>query len=113
MASVWRLPQVAAQARQEGSLGLALAAEHLLTAAQAQVPVDEGTLRASGAVSVDVDTATVSFDTPYAVRQHEEIGYHHPKGGKPKYLEDPFHDEADMLKKIIATQVRRAHGGIS
>ena len=111
MTDSWKLPQVAGQARQAARQGLALGAEHLLTASQAQVPVDEGTLRRSGAASQDGDTAAVSYDTPYAVRQHEELGYRHPRGGKAKYLEDPLTQEQDTIRRIVSTQVRRAHGG--
>lgn len=32
----------------------------------------------------------VSYGLPYALRQHEELGYEHPKGGEAKYLEKPF-----------------------
>ena len=111
MGSTWRLPAVSQAAKQAARQGLSLAAEHLLTASQAQVPVDEGTLRGSGTVSQDGDTATVSYSTPYACRQHEELGWHHPKGGKAKYLEDPLHEEQTIIRHIIATQIRRAHGG--
>lgn len=37
----------------------------------------------------------------YALRQHEEIGFHHPLGGQPKYLETPFIAiEPTVLKRI-------------
>ena len=109
--STWLLPQVTANVIAAAETGLALAAEHLLSAAVAQTPVDEGTLRASGAATSDGLTAAVSFNTPYAVRQHEELGYHHPRGGKAKYLEDPMHEEAGTMNQIIAAQIRRAAGG--
>jgi hypothetical protein len=67
----------------------------LMGEAQRQAPVREGILRASAAVEVRRTgpyevTAAVSFNTVYAARQHENLHYRHPKGGKAKYLEDPL-----------------------
>lgn len=47
---------------------------------------------------------TMASDLPYALRQHEELGYKHPKGGQAKFLEQPFSENEqkyiDMLKSI-------------
>ena len=76
--------------------GTRAACDHLRTVSKQQVPLDQGPLRASCAVDVadDGSQATVSYDTPYAVRQHEELGYRHQRGRKAKYLEDPCNDTA-------------------
>lgn len=34
--------------------------------------------------------AACEVDQVYAHRQHEELTWHHPEGGQPKYLEGPF-----------------------
>lgn len=48
--------------------------------------------------------AEVGYSLPYALRQHEELSYNHPKGGQAKYLEQPFlekeQDYIDMLESI-------------
>lgn len=90
--------------------GLALAAEHLLQASRLQVPIEEGTLERSGVASVDPASlrAAVSYDTPYAVRQHEDLALSHDDGRKAKYLEDPARDEAETMRALIAAQIRRA-----
>lgn len=49
------------------------------------------TLKASG---------SVSYDLPYAVRQHEELGYKHPRGGEAKFLEKPFEQN---LEKYVTS----------
>jgi hypothetical protein len=74
------------------------------------VPIEEATLERSGVVSVDESsvTAAVSYDTPYAIRQHEEMGYRHDAGRTAKYLERPLHEENGTITEIIAAQVRRA-----
>lgn len=67
-------------------------AQYVLGEAVKEVPHEDGDLQASGKVSVDesAGVAAVSFDTPYAVRQHEDMTYKHDEGRKAKYLEDPF-----------------------
>lgn len=40
----------------------------------------------------------IGFTEPYALRQHEELEYQHPKGGKSKYLEDAVN--RNMQKSI-------------
>jgi hypothetical protein len=90
--------------------GVRLGAEHLLQVSRARVPIEEATLERSGVVSVDESsvTAAVSYDTPYAIRQHEEMGYRHDAGRTAKYLERPLHEENGTITEIIAAQVRRA-----
>ncbi|MEU0033170.1 hypothetical protein [Streptomyces sp. NPDC006333] len=90
--------------------GVRLGAEHLLQVSRTRVPIEEGTLERSGVVSVDEPslTAAVSYDTTYAVRQHEELDYRHDAGREAKYLEKPLHEENDTITEIIAAQVRRS-----
>lgn len=87
-------------------------AQHVLGEAQRGAPVEEGTLRASGNVEVfeagSGATVVISFRTPYAARQHEELGYSHPKGGHAKYLETPFKQNMPRLQPLIAAAVSRA-----
>lgn len=40
----------------------------------------------------------IGFTEPYALKQHEELEYQHPKGGKAKYLEDAVN--RNMQKSI-------------
>ncbi|MEU8950898.1 hypothetical protein [Streptomyces sp. NPDC048489] len=90
--------------------GVRLGAEHLLEVSRQRVPIEEGTLERSGVVSVDEGdlTAAVSYDTPYAVRQHEELDYRHDTGREAKYLEKPLREESDTIQDIIAAEVRRS-----
>lgn len=90
--------------------GLQTAMEHVLQVSREQVPHEEGTLERSGVASVDAGQliGAVSYDTPYAVRQHEDLTLRHDSGRKAKYLEDPFTAEAKMVQEIVAAEVRRA-----
>ena len=89
--------------------GLTDAAEHLLGEAVAIVPLDEGPLMHSGVADVDESElrAAVSFDTPYAVRQHEEMDYRHAPGRQAKYLEQPFNTEREVLLELMAAPAQR------
>lgn len=90
--------------------GLKLAAEHLLEVSRSLVPIEEGTLERSGVASVDERDlrAAVSYDTPYAVRQHEELTWRHDEGRQAKYLEDPMNGERRRMADIIAAEIRRS-----
>ncbi|GAA0934945.1 hypothetical protein [Nonomuraea longicatena] len=90
--------------------GLRLGAEHVLQVSRTQVPIDEATLERSGAATVDESqlTAAVSYETPYAVVQHEDLDLKHAPGRKAKYLEDPARDEAETVRALVAAQIRRA-----
>lgn len=70
------------------------ACDHLATVSKGQVPLDQGPLKNSCYVDVNDDGSqgTVSYDTPYAVVQHENTWYNHQRGRKGKYLEDPVND---------------------
>ncbi|MFM9368139.1 hypothetical protein [Streptomyces sp. Da 82-17] len=105
--------QALAGTRAGAARGLRIAAEYVLGRSRAQVPIDEATLERSGVATVDENdlTAAVSYDTPYAVRQHEELTYRHDPGRKAKYLEDPLNESASTVAQIIAAQVRRSLRG--
>ncbi|MCA1219891.1 minor capsid protein [Streptomyces sp. 8L] len=104
---------VLAQLRAAETLGLRLAAEHVLQVANERVPIEEGTLERSGTATVDESslTAAVAYDTPYAVRQHEDMTARHDPGRRAKYLESAVTDESNTAAEIIAAQVRRSLRG--
>lgn len=88
--------------------GVALAAEHILGEANKTVPIEEDTLMRSGTVSTDPGkfTAAVSYDTPYARRQHEDMTLRHDAGRHAKFLENAMNSEvqtaAEIIRKTIA-----------
>lgn len=106
----WNGASAITAVRESAARGVLLGAEHVLGVSRQRVPLDEATLERSGAASVDQGelTAAVSYDTPYAVRQHEDMTARHLPGRQAKYLEQPLIEEADTVQAIIAAQVRRA-----
>ena len=105
----WNGDDIAAQLAAATPRGLRHATEHLLQVSRTQVPLEEGTLERSGVATVDETkgTAAVSYDTPYAVRQHEDLTLRHASGRKAKYLEDPMNAERDTMLALIAAEARR------
>lgn len=95
--------------------GLRLGGEHILKLARDKVPLEEGTLERSGVVTDNgKDTVAVSFDTPYAVRQHEDLGLRHDAGRSAKFLERAMADgQGDVLKRLAARAGQALSGGAS
>lgn len=101
-----------AELKAAGASGLTKAAEHLLQVSNQLVPIEEGTLERSGVASVDEDSlkAAVSYDTVYAVNQHESMDFRHDNGRCAKYLEVALTGEAKTIEEIIANEIRTALG---
>ncbi|MFD8685371.1 hypothetical protein [Streptomyces sp. NPDC059651] len=93
--------------RRLASEGLERGLEHVLTEAQRIVPLEEGTLERSGRVSVDGLDGAISFDTPYAVIQHEALDFRHLLGRTAKYLEIPMNRERQVVLDMMAVGLRR------
>lgn len=115
MALKWNGRVIAQQTKAAALDGMINATEALLAKSNARVPLQDGMLKASGMASQDYDangvSGAVSYNTPYAARQHEEVGYAHPGGGEAKYLENATHDFAGEYAQIIGQSIRSAHGG--
>lgn len=107
-------PAVLAQraVRRACEAAVAEAAEALLTDTTPRVPLDEGPLAQSGRVTHDPAslTSAVSYDTPYAVVQHEDTTLNHPQQGEAKFLERTMNERARAYGARMAARVRRAAG---
>ncbi len=102
------LAALAAETRLVAASAIEDACQHVLNAANARVPIQEGHLERSGDTVVDRSELKgyVFYDTPYAVRQHEELDYRHAPGRTAKYLELAAMEEAATVETIIATRLR-------
>jgi hypothetical protein len=109
----WRGKAATAAAKRGAIRGLQLSTELLLGEAVKIVPLEEATLQDSGKATVDEEKleGKVTFETPYAVVQHERLDFHHPNGRKAKYLETPWRENAEKFAELIAFQIKRALGG--
>ena len=76
--------------------------------AQELAPVDESDLRGSAYSEVEGLDGYVGFTSEYALRQHEELTWHHPKDGQAKYLEEPYKENLPKYIKDIGKTVEKA-----
>lgn len=120
------------KAIQAASQAMAENTEALLGKSMRIVPHDEGMLEGSGSARVQnveiahgtdegslvesgtapminpgaTITGTVSYNKPYAARQHEELSYEHKEGRQAKYLETPLKEFVREFVQNIADAVR-------
>lgn len=87
---------------------LQLSAELLLEHANRSVPLEESTLEHSGKVSVDTAAlvAAVSYDGPYARRQHEDLTLHHSAGRRAKWLQRSLDECTAGIREVFARSLR-------
>lgn len=96
----------------EQALGRALyeEANRIFNESQLLVPVDTGTLRSSGQVTLPEQgprgvSVTIGYGgaaAPYAIYVHERLDLNHPNGGQAKYLEEPVMAAADGIADRLA-----------
>jgi len=85
--------------------------QRVFNESQEEVPYDTGVLSMSALLFAADDDGTgvieagVSYNTDYAVRQHEDLEYDHPNGRKAKYLEDPFNEQITGLEAAMGAAI--------
>ena len=110
-------------------------AEEVLSESLILVPRDTGTLGNSGTITVDklpdpstayneakvkaldsdtdyspdIDTIYISYNTPYANKQHEDLQLNHPNGGEAKFLEKAWNRKggAKRIRKNITVESKK------
>lgn len=83
----------------------------LLQDANRTVPLEEGPLQNSGKVTMSAwngTEAAVGYDTPYAVRQHEDTRLRHDPGRRAKWLELSLNERREALFTLIGERIRAA-----
>jgi hypothetical protein len=94
--------------------GVGEATDDLKRTSQDLVPFDQADLSNSAEAHVTEGTGgvegTVTYDTPYAARQHEEHTWQHDPGRTSNYLGGPLRTGATRYEKHIADAVRDVLG---
>ena len=94
--------------RAQASAGLQRALEHTLGKSKAIVPLEEGTLERSGRVNMFGQLeGQITYDTVYAVIQHEALDFKHLPGRSAKYLELPMNSEREVMLRLMAVPLSR------
>lgn len=109
----WNGRFVSNKVREAAGEGLYEAAEHLLEHSNRTVPLEEGTLMRSGQTDVDRENlkATVSYDTPYARAQHENLEYRHDPGRRAKWLEQTGKERERQIREHVHKKIKDALKG--
>lgn len=92
--------------------GLVDSAESIMTESDRHVPIEHGRLDKSSRVVVDRQhlEAAVTYDTAYAVIQHEALDEHHDPGRHAKFLENAGNAKRTEVPAAVAARIRRALG---
>jgi hypothetical protein len=87
-------------------------AEMVLAKSVEQCPVETGALRRSATVNGRNSDTTqeLSYNTPYAHRQHEDLSYNHPVGNA-KFLENPVRQYASKVFQLLTAAATRGMKG--
>ena len=84
---------------------------HLRGQAVERAPIKDGFLRGSGIEEFKETSGVfygeVSFNQPYALEQHENLFFNHPKGGEAKYLEKPLLENQEAYIRNIRQATER------
>jgi hypothetical protein len=103
----WKGKSISADVLKAAQSALRDSGEVILDESNKIAPIDEGTLINSGKVTVDKDAVFVSYDTPYAVRQHEDLTQNHPNGRQAKFLERSLQHNTKHIIEYIKDQIER------
>lgn len=106
----WRGKQISDEARSAALGAIRDFAYAILEDANRLVPLEEGTLQGTGIVDVDEGEmhAVISYNTPYAIKQHEDMTLNHPNGRQAKYLETPVKERAEEFTKHVGGAIKDA-----
>jgi hypothetical protein len=87
--------------------GLDDAAEVVKQESIQRTPKETGALRNDCTTHSGDLEAAVSYSLPYAVKQHEELGYRH-EHGEAKFLENACIASRQVVGQVIAQAIRSA-----
>lgn len=108
----WFGDRISQQVRKAAADGLLAGANVVKPKSQAVAPLKTAELRGSAYTDVDPSTliAIVGYDVPRdikAIKQHEDLSYHHPAGEQSKFLEGPLKASAGEVNSKVANALRR------
>lgn len=88
--------------------GLQSYANFIMPVIKVRTPVDTGALRESEKEET-IDNGLgkrFSANKDYALIQHENVFFNHPKGGGAKYLTGPINETIDQAEKMISNSIK-------
>lgn len=111
MSVEWNGDALVARVKSGARAGVLEGAQAIATASQELTPVLEGVLRASTFVHMPVEDngqilTGVGNNMIYAARQHEEVGWNHPRGGQAKYMETAKNQNEDKVRQTVINHIK-------
>ena len=108
----WRGDKAQSVTREAAIRALGVCGSDLQRKSAEQAPIETGDLRANCSVSPvqqegEKAYVTVGYNLVYARVQHEGLGFNHPRGGKAKFLEDPYKENVARYKTLIGAAVKQ------
>ena len=99
----WNGAAAEARMRAEAVGALNRAGKFILDKANETVPRLHGDLAESGRYEVDFEALSVSvtYDSVYAMRQHEDTEFHHEGSGRAKWLQLTMQEQAPEIESIL------------
>lgn len=112
----WDDSKAKALVKTAGMRAISDMAEHIGKESKNEAPHASGTMQRSVSVTPSGVGVYISYNTPYAIKQHEDLTLRHPdptnplssSGRKAKYLEDPFNRIKPKAKRYIELKVKTA-----
>lgn len=107
----WNGDAITKEIEKAARLGLLESAADLTQESSDEAPVLNGDLRGDckpDKSDIQNLIVRVGYALPYALRQHEELSYNHPMGGKAKFLEDPFRRNKQKYINHIGKRIAQA-----
>lgn len=107
----WRGDEIKGVVRKATVRGLKAGVEVAKEASVKVAPLLTGELRESAYTDVDESSliGIVGYDVPRdikAIKQHEDLSYHHPAGEKAKFLEGPVKESQAAAQAKLAAALR-------
>ena len=105
---IWRGDQVKREVARAAKKALRQAGEYLLEESNRTIPHETGHMAGTGrATELPKLVVVVSYDTPYALRQHEDTRLRHASGRRAKWLERTLDERRRKMIKFIQRAVAR------
>lgn len=94
--------------RSSANRALLEVAEDALSESNDRAPYEEGHLIRSGEVTAFPEQlkVAITYDTDYAVKQHEDPTLHHPRQGEHHWLENTVEQNSDRYFEHVAESIR-------
>lgn len=110
MTLIWHGDELLAHLGHVLQEGATAGAGALQDATERIIPTQSAELRESGRVTADGDRAALSYNTPYAVIEHQSSYPHHPAPGKRHFLAKPMLENGAEVLAAMGAAIHRELG---